>query len=102
MGSCKAHESSLNVCFGIFQINLLDVVLFAVNEVSVEELRSYTSLGRTDMYVNCHYNLLPVVQPKWFNPDGVEITDGKKLVGLFVYVAERIRAPNSSSGVSVQ
>ncbi|XP_033633822.1 uncharacterized protein LOC117295337 isoform X8 [Asterias rubens] len=48
---------------------------YNVNEVSVEELRSYTSLGRTDMYVNCHYNLLPVVQPKWFNPDGVEITD---------------------------
>ncbi|XP_071794496.1 uncharacterized protein [Asterias amurensis] len=48
---------------------------YNVNEVSVEEVSSYTSLGRTDKYVECHYNLLPVVQPKWFNPDGVEITD---------------------------
>ena len=49
-----------------------------MNEVSVDEVGSDINYGFTAKYAHCNYNLLPVLQPKWLNREGVEITDGKK------------------------
>ena len=60
--------------------------LLSVKEVEIGEIYGEASEDGVEEYVECTYNLLPELQPKWSGPDGLEIAGKYEEDNLSVYM----------------